>query len=189
MCRRRQCVRSQTVTRKSHYGLVREASNPGPPRTRARVRMEQEAEAEATLSCLEAAVTRIDDSDDEPLATWRDEVSESEEMGRGADVRNVWARAGDVETHATLAPTLLDSLAQDLFGGKWRTSVTTKLLLNGTRCLVPHLSLMQSPGLMVSIVTGSGSISEGIQEETVVLESTRDGCSIVSVTQPVRSIG
>ena len=76
--------------------------------------MEQEAEAEATLSCLEAALTRIDDSDDEPLATWRDEVSESEEMGRRGDVRNVWARVGDVETHATVAPTLLDSLAEDL---------------------------------------------------------------------------
>ena len=106
------------MTRESRCGLrgvrVGEASNPGPPRTRARVRMEQEAEAEAALSCLEAAVTRIDDSDDEPLATWRDEVCESEEMGRGADVRNVWARVGDVETHATVAPTLLDSLAQDL---------------------------------------------------------------------------
>ena len=78
-------MRSHTVTRKSRYGLrgVRggEASNPGPPRTRARVRMEQEAEAETTLSCLEAALTRIDDSEDEPLATWRDEVSESEEVG------------------------------------------------------------------------------------------------------------
>ena len=105
-------MRSHTVTRKSRYGLrgvsVGEASNPGPPRTRTRVRMEQEAQAEATLSCLEAALTRIDDSDDEPLATWRDEVSESEEMGRRGDVRNVWARVGDVETHATVAPTLLD---------------------------------------------------------------------------------
>ena len=35
------------------------------------------------------------------------------------------------------------------------TSVTT-ILLNGARCLVPRLSLTQSPGLMVSIVTGSG---------------------------------
>ena len=111
-------MRSHTVTRNSRYGLrgvrVGEASNPGPPRTLARVRMEQEAEAEATLSCLEAALTRIDDSDDEPLATWRDEVSESEEMGRRGDVRNVWARVGDLETHASVAPTLLDSLAEDL---------------------------------------------------------------------------
>ena len=70
-------------------GFAGEVSNPGPPRTRARVRMEQEAEAEATLSCLEAALTHIDDSDDDPLVTWRDEVSESAEMGRREDVRNV----------------------------------------------------------------------------------------------------
>ena len=30
------------------------------------------------------------------------------------DVQNVWARVGDVVTHATVAPTLLDSLAEDL---------------------------------------------------------------------------
>ena len=76
--------------------------------------MEQEAEAEATLSCLEAALTQIDDSDDDPFVTWRDEVSESVKMGRRGDVRNVWARVGDVETHASVAPTLMDSLAEDL---------------------------------------------------------------------------
>ena len=68
-------MRSHTVISKSRYGLrgvrVGEASNPGPPRTRARVRMEQEAEAEATLSCLEAALTHIDDSDDDPLGGTR----------------------------------------------------------------------------------------------------------------------
>ena len=72
--------------------------------------MEQEAEAEATLSCLEVALTHIDDSDDDPLVAWRDEVSESAEMGRREDVRNVRARVGDVETHTSVAPTLLDSL-------------------------------------------------------------------------------
>ena len=112
------------MTRESRYGLrgvrLGEASNPGPPRTRARARLEEEAEAEAeaeaVLTGLEAAITRIaDSSDEEPLSpTWRDEVSQCEEMGRGSDVRNVWARVGDVENHGTVAPTLLDSLAEDL---------------------------------------------------------------------------
>ena len=35
-------------------------------------------------------------------------------MGRGSDVRNVWACVGDVENDGTVAPTLLDSLAEDL---------------------------------------------------------------------------
>ena len=35
-------------------------------------------------------------------------------MGRGSDVRNVWACVGEVENHGTVAPTLLDSLAEDL---------------------------------------------------------------------------
>ena len=52
--------------------------------------MEQEAKAEAALTCLEAAATRIDDSDDEPFATWRDEVSESEEMGCPERVGTCW---------------------------------------------------------------------------------------------------
>ena len=71
-------MRSQ-VTSESRYGFrgvrLEEASNPVLPRTRARVRMEQGADRG------EASITRIDDSDDEPLATWRDEVSISEEMG------------------------------------------------------------------------------------------------------------
>ena len=50
-----------------------------------------------------AALTHIDDSHDDPLVTWRDEVSESAEMGRREDVRNVWARVSDVETHANVA--------------------------------------------------------------------------------------
>ena len=68
---------------------VGEASNPGLARTWARVRLDEEDEA--VLTGLGAAVTRIDDSsDDEPLMpTWRDEVSQREEMGRGSDVRNV----------------------------------------------------------------------------------------------------
>ena len=79
-------------------------------------RMEAEAEAEAALSGLEAAVTRIDDSDGEELSrpTWRDEASACEDMGRKSDVRNVWARVGDVEDHSAVDPTLLDSLAEDL---------------------------------------------------------------------------
>ena len=74
-----------------------------------------EAEAEVVLSGLEAVVTRIDDSDDEEpsLPTWRDEASACEDMGRSSDVRNVWARVGDVEDQA-VDPTLLDSLAEDL---------------------------------------------------------------------------
>ena len=66
---------------------------------------------------LEAAVTRIDDSsDEEPLIpTWRDEVSQRDELGRGSDVRNVWVRVGDdVERPGTVNPTLLDSLAEDV---------------------------------------------------------------------------
>ena len=77
--------------------------------------MEAEAEAEVVLSGLEAAVTRIDDSDEEPSwPTWRDEASACEDMGRRSDVRNVWARVGDVEDHSAVDPTLLDSLAEDL---------------------------------------------------------------------------
>ena len=107
------------MTRESRYGFrgvkVGEVSHPGPPRTRARARMEAEAEAEVVLSGLEAAVTRIDDSDEEELSrpTWRDEASACEDMGRRSDVRNVWARVGDVEDHSTVDPTLLDSLAED----------------------------------------------------------------------------
>ena len=103
------------MTRESRYGLrgvrLGEASHPGPPQTRARARME--AEAEVVLSGLEVALTRIEDSGDEqPLwPTWRDEASACEDMGRRSDVRNVRARVGDVEA---VAPTLLDSLAEDL---------------------------------------------------------------------------
>ena len=105
----RQCEGFPAVTRDSRHGYrgvrIGEASNPGPPRTRARARMEQEAEV--ALTGLEAAITRIDDSsDDEPLMpTWRDEVSACAEVGRGPDVRNVWARVGD--SHAAVVPTLL----------------------------------------------------------------------------------
>ena len=35
-------------------------------------------------------------------------------MGRRFDVRNVWAHVGDVENQSAVAPTLLDSLAEDL---------------------------------------------------------------------------
>ena len=86
--------------REYRYGFrgvrVGEASNPGPPRTRARARTREEAEA--VFSGLEAALTRIDDSsDDEPsMPIWKDEDSECKEMGRRADVLNVWARVGDV---------------------------------------------------------------------------------------------
>ena len=86
---------ARSILRSRGFRRVRleESSNPEPPRTRARARMEQEAKAVAALTCLEVAVTRIDDSsDDEPFPTWRDEVSESEEMGRVADVKNVLAR-------------------------------------------------------------------------------------------------
>ena len=117
MHRHRQCEWSSAVTRDSQYGhrgaRIGEASNPGPRRTRARARMEEEVEA--VLTGLEAAITRIDDSsDDEPLIpTWRDEVSPCAEAGRGPDARNVWARVGDVESHAAVIPTLLDSLGPD----------------------------------------------------------------------------
>ena len=47
------------------------------------------------------------------MPTWRDEVSPCAEVGPGPDVRNVWARVGDVESHAAVVPTLLDSLAPD----------------------------------------------------------------------------
>ena len=61
-------------------------------------------------------LSRIDDSDGEELSrpTWRDEASACEDMGRKSDVRNVWARVGDVEDHSAVDPTLLDSLAEDL---------------------------------------------------------------------------
>ena len=74
-----------------------------------------EREAEVALTGLEAAITRIDDSsDDEPLmVSWRDEVSACAEVGRGPDVRNVWARVG--ESHTAVIPTLLDSLGSDEF--------------------------------------------------------------------------
>ena len=103
--------------RESCYGFrgvrVGEASNPGPPTTRSRARMEEEAEA--VLSGLEAALTRIDDSsDDEPcMPTWKDEDCEREEVGRRADVRNVWARVGDVECHTAVDP---GSLVRDECG-------------------------------------------------------------------------
>ena len=42
-----------------------------------------------------------------------DEVSPCVEVGRGPDVRNMWARVGDVEFHAVIVPTLLDSLGPD----------------------------------------------------------------------------
>ena len=116
MCRRRQCVWSETVTRESRYGL-RGVQSGGSVKSRA---------SADTCTCSHGTGGRGRGRIDLPslasmvqtmnsLATWRDEVSESEEMGRGADVRNVWARVGDVEIHATVAPRLLDSLAQDLF--------------------------------------------------------------------------
>ena len=108
--------------RESRYGSrgvrVGEASNPGPPITRSRARMEEEAEA--ALSGLEAALTRIDvSSDDEPcMPTWKDDDCEHEEMGRRADVRNVWARVGDVG-HTAVDP---GSLARDECGSVWSES-------------------------------------------------------------------
>ena len=47
------------------------------------------------------------------MPTWRDDVSRCAEVGRGPDVRNVWARVGDFESHAAVVPTLLDSLGPD----------------------------------------------------------------------------
>ena len=52
-----------------------------------------EQEAEVALTGLKAAITRINDSSDDP------------------DVRNVWARVGD--SHAAVVATLLDSLGSD----------------------------------------------------------------------------
>ena len=105
------------MTRESRYGFVGlkwEKLRTGPPQTRAHGQMEAEAEAEVALSGLEAAVTRIDDSDDEPSwPTWRDQASACEDMGRRSDIRNVWARVGDFD-HSAVDPTLLDSLAEDL---------------------------------------------------------------------------
>ena len=74
-----------------------------------------EEEAEIALTNLEPAITRIEDSsDDEPLMpTWRDEDNPCVEVGRGPDVRNVWARMGDIESHAAVVLTLLDSLGPD----------------------------------------------------------------------------
>ena len=109
--------------RESRYGFrgvrVGEASNPGPPMTRSHTHMEEEAEA--ALSGLEAALTRIDDSsDDEPcMPTWKDEDCEHEEMGRRADVRKVWARVGDVESHTAVDP---GSLERDECGSVWSES-------------------------------------------------------------------
>ena len=62
------------------------------------------------LTGLEAALRRIDDSsDDEPcMPTWKDEDCEREEMGRRADVRNVWARVGDVECHTAVGSLVRD---------------------------------------------------------------------------------
>ena len=113
----KQCVWSSAVMRDSRYGhrgvRIGEAQNPGPPRTRARARMEEEAEI--ALTNLEAAITRIEDSsDDKPLMpTWRDEDNPCVEVGRGPDVRNVWARVGDIGSRAPIVPTLLDSLGPD----------------------------------------------------------------------------
>ena len=108
VCDRRQCEWSAAAMRESRYGFrgvrVGDASNPGPHRTRARARMEEEADA--VLSGLEAALTRIDDSSDDepPMPIWKDEASECEEMGRRADVPNVWARVGDVECRTVVDP-------------------------------------------------------------------------------------
>ena len=55
--------------------------------------------------------------------TWRDEASVCEDMGRRSDVRNVWARVGDVEEHSAVAPTLLDSLAEDLWVAQPNTNL------------------------------------------------------------------
>ena len=42
------------------------------------------------------------------MPMWRDEVSACAEVGRGPDVRTVWARVGESQTAAV--PTSLDSL-------------------------------------------------------------------------------
>ena len=68
-----------------------EASHPGPPRRRNR----SEDSADAVLTSLEAALTRIDDSDDESqfiVPTWRDVDIGTE--GHGG--RSVGARIADV---------------------------------------------------------------------------------------------
>ena len=69
-----------------------------------------EREAEVALTGSETAITRIDDSSENEslMPTWKGEVSAYAEVGRGPDVRNVWARVG--ESHTAGVPTLLDSL-------------------------------------------------------------------------------
>ena len=71
--------------------------------------MEQEAEVALTgFETLRASMIRQTRSP----SCWRDEVvSACAEVGRGPDVRNVWARVGD--SHAAVVPTLLDSLGSD----------------------------------------------------------------------------
>ena len=129
---------SSAVIRDSRYGhrgvRIGEAQNPGPPRRRARVRMEEKAEIALTYS--EAAITRIEDSsDDEPVPTWRDEDNPCVEVGRSPDVRNVWARVGDIESHAPIVPTLLDSLTRQRVSesDSWRRVVP--VMMNA----VPHI--------------------------------------------------
>ena len=98
------------VTFQARHGLrgvrVGEASHPGPPRRRNR----SEESDDAVLTSLEAALTRIDDSDDESqfiVPTWRDD---SGTEGHGG--RSVRARIGDVASPVACAPpsSLLDSL-------------------------------------------------------------------------------
>ena len=130
MCDRRQCKWSEAVMREYRHGFrgvrVGEASNPGPPTTHSRARMEEE-EAEAVLSGLEAALTRIDDSSDVEtcMPTWKDYDCEREEMGRRADVRNVWARVGDVECHTAVDPGSLER--DECSSVRWRTSTKVKV--------------------------------------------------------------
>ena len=96
----RLCQWPESVTIQARYGFrgvrVGEASHPGPPKRRNR----SEDSTDAVWTSLEAALTRIDDSDDESqfiVPTWRDVDSGTE--GHGG--RSVRARIGDVAFHCT----------------------------------------------------------------------------------------
>ena len=109
--RDRRCQWPESGTIQARHGFrgvrVGEASHPGPPRRRNR----SEDSADAVLTSLEAALTRIDDSDHESqpiVPTWRDIDSGTE--GHGG--RSVRARIGDVASPVASAPpsSLLDPL-------------------------------------------------------------------------------
>ena len=108
--RGRLCQWPVSVTIQARYGFrgvrVGEASHPGPPRRRNR----SEDSADVVLTSLEAALTRLDDSDDEQpiVPTWRDIDSGTE--GHGG--RSVRVRIGDVASPVASVPpsSLLDSL-------------------------------------------------------------------------------